>query len=190
VNNNQYQPPKDKDNSLDKDLADFSTQYQRQKLPKNKAINYNKDKNLSNQVSNNNKLIDSFITNLLNKHRDINKAQINKSNIEIDLENFTQKFPQKIKTKDISEQSEATDKSLNNITQEFQKKQTETTETIEKIRQQELEKQRQKKQLVRQAQVWLENLDPYSDEGFWFEQFSHSYPSKLEAAIEYLKALQ
>ncbi len=60
---------------------------------------------------------------------------------------------------------------------------------LEEIKQQELEKQRQEKLLTRKAEAWLKNLDPYSDEGFWFEQFALSYPSKLEAAIDYLKAL-
>ncbi len=68
--------------------------------------------------------------------------------------------------------------------------QVQKTENLEEIRRQELEKQRERKQLTLQAELWLKNLDPYSDEGFWFEQFAHSYPSKLEAAIEYLKALQ
>lgn len=60
---------------------------------------------------------------------------------------------------------------------------------LEEIRQQELEKQREEKLITNKAEVWLKKLDPYSDEGFWFEQFALSYPSKLEAAIDYLKAL-
>lgn len=63
-------------------------------------------------------------------------------------------------------------------------------ETIEAIKGQELEQQRKLKTITRQAQQWLNNLDPNSDEGFWFEQFAYSYDSKLTAAIEYLQALQ
>ncbi|KAF3886756.1 MULTISPECIES: salt stress protein, Slr1339 family [Nostocales] len=41
--------------------------------------------------------------------------------------------------------------------------------------------------LKKQAQDWLDKLDPYSPEGLWFERFSEGYPSKIEAAIEYLQ---
>jgi hypothetical protein len=70
------------------------------------------------------------------------------------------------------------------IEQEQEKKQH-----LAEIQQQELQKQKRRQALVRQAQEWLKNLDPHSDEGFWFEQFSQSYESKLEAAIDYLEAL-
>ncbi len=49
-------------------------------------------------------------------------------------------------------------------------------------------KQQQREGLAKQAQEWLKKLDPYSDEGFWFGQFSDHYSSKLEAAIAYLEA--
>ncbi|MDB9374186.1 salt stress protein, Slr1339 family [Nodularia sphaerocarpa] len=39
-----------------------------------------------------------------------------------------------------------------------------------------------------EAQAWLKTLDPFSSEGFWFEKFAESYPSKLEAAMEYLQS--
>lgn len=41
--------------------------------------------------------------------------------------------------------------------------------------------------LKKHAKDWLEKLDPFSSEGLWFERFSESYPSKLDAAIEYLQ---
>ncbi|MDJ0800418.1 MAG: hypothetical protein QNJ51_27030 [Calothrix sp. MO_167.B12] len=62
-------------------------------------------------------------------------------------------------------------------------------------RQQELEQERIKqaqlkaKQLAalqKQAQDWLEKLDPFSPEGLWFERFAEKYSSKLEAAVDYL----
>ena len=37
-----------------------------------------------------------------------------------------------------------------------------------------------------QAEAWLKKLDPFSSEGLWFERFAETYPSKLEAAMEYL----
>ena len=64
-----------------------------------------------------------------------------------------------------------------------------TADNLENIRQEELNKHRQIKRLSRDAENWLKNLDPNSEEGFWFEQFAMSYESKQEAAIEYLKAL-
>lgn len=41
--------------------------------------------------------------------------------------------------------------------------------------------------LKNQAQIWLDELEEFSPEGLWFERFAENYPSKLEAAIEYLQ---
>lgn len=62
-------------------------------------------------------------------------------------------------------------------------------EQEEALRREQLKRQ-QYEVLEKQAQKWLKALDPYSDEGFWFEQFAQNYPSKLEAAIAYLQAMQ
>lgn len=56
--------------------------------------------------------------------------------------------------------------------------------------QQQQKEQRRRQALRQQAQKWLEQLDPHSPEGLWFEEFSYSYESKLEAAIDYLAALK
>jgi hypothetical protein len=56
----------------------------------------------------------------------------------------------------------------------------------EKIRQAKL-KEQQLEAVKKQAKDWLNQLDPLSQEGLWFEGFAQSYPSKLEAAIEYLQ---
>lgn len=49
----------------------------------------------------------------------------------------------------------------------------------------------QRQQEVRsQATQWLKTLDPKSTEGLWFDEFACNYDSRLEAAIEYLEALQ
>jgi hypothetical protein len=45
------------------------------------------------------------------------------------------------------------------------------------------------RQKVRQAQVWLKKLDKNSDEGYWFDQFAFKYSSRIEAAIDYLQAV-
>jgi hypothetical protein len=59
-------------------------------------------------------------------------------------------------------------------------------------KQQRLEqlKRERRSQLAKTAQTWLKQLDPKSTEGIWFEEFSCNYGSRLEAAIEYLEALQ
>ena len=60
---------------------------------------------------------------------------------------------------------------------------------LEEIQQKELLRQRKRKAIARKAKEWLNNLDPMSEEGFWFEEFSSAYDSKLEAAMDYLQAL-
>src|SRR6476469_2484240 len=45
------------------------------------------------------------------------------------------------------------------------------------------------RQKVRQAQVWLKKLDKNSDEGYWFDQFAFKYSSRIDAAIDYLQAV-
>lgn len=58
----------------------------------------------------------------------------------------------------------------------------------EKIKQEQLQRQR-RKSLEKEAEKWLKQLDPHSQEGLWFEEFAYRYPSKLEAAIDYLQVL-
>lgn len=58
---------------------------------------------------------------------------------------------------------------------------------------QRLEKQRllkKREALKEKALIWLKQLNPKSDEGKWFEEFSYSYDSKVEAAMHYLEALR
>ena len=57
-----------------------------------------------------------------------------------------------------------------------------------KITQPELDVQTHR-QKVRQAQVWLKNLDKNSDERYWFDQFAFKYSSRIDAAIDYLQAV-
>lgn len=57
-----------------------------------------------------------------------------------------------------------------------------------KVTQPELEVQTHR-QKVRQAQVWLKNLDKNSDERYWFDQFAFRYSSRIDAAIDYLQAV-
>ncbi len=54
----------------------------------------------------------------------------------------------------------------------------------------EQRRQRKREALTQEATEWLKNLNPRSEEGLWFEEFSYSYSSKLEAAIDYMEALR
>lgn len=63
-------------------------------------------------------------------------------------------------------------------------------ELIEAQRREELRERKRKEALREQAQQWLKNLHLNSEEGRWFEEFSYSYESKLEAAIDYLEAMR
>lgn len=56
----------------------------------------------------------------------------------------------------------------------------------EQIRQQQLKAQ-QSEALKSRVKDWLEKLEPLSTEGLWFEKFAEKYPSKLEAALDYLQ---
>lgn len=60
------------------------------------------------------------------------------------------------------------------------------TDYVQKNR--ELERHKAK-EMEKQAIAWLRNLDPMSSEGLWFEQFAQKYPSKVTAAIDYLRSL-
>lgn len=61
-------------------------------------------------------------------------------------------------------------------TEELRKKQE-----LEQLKLQKLEA------LKQQAEEWLEELDPFSPEGLWFERFAEKYSDKLTAALEYLE---
>lgn len=84
--------------------------------------------------------------------------------------------------------------------QERQLRETQLQEQRERDRQaqqlreaqlREQQKQERKRQaLTKEAEVWLKKLHPNTEEGRWFEEFSYNYPSKLDAAIDYLAALK
>ncbi|MDX2256086.1 MAG: hypothetical protein NW214_11265 [Pseudanabaenaceae cyanobacterium bins.39] len=48
------------------------------------------------------------------------------------------------------------------------------------------QRQQERQELVNRATVWLDQVDPLSGDGLWFEEFAKSYPSRLEAAIAML----
>jgi hypothetical protein len=51
-------------------------------------------------------------------------------------------------------------------------------------------KAKRRAELTQSARKWLKRLSPKTSEGQWFEEFACGYESHLEAAIDYLEALQ
>ncbi|HVJ88849.1 MAG TPA: hypothetical protein VM580_03535 [Labilithrix sp.] len=45
----------------------------------------------------------------------------------------------------------------------------------------------QARHLEHEAKRFLRDLDPDSQEGMWFEAFAECYPSRLEAALVYVR---
>jgi hypothetical protein len=87
--------------------------------------------------------------------------------------------------------SNSIDRLLGELQADFQEKDL----AEELVRKQEVDKERIKQEKLKiqqvevfkkQAEDWLKSLDPLSSEGLWFERFAEQYPSKLEAAMEYL----
>ncbi|BAZ43316.1 hypothetical protein NIES4102_03160 [Chondrocystis sp. NIES-4102] len=60
---------------------------------------------------------------------------------------------------------------------------------IEAQRREELRERNRTEALRQKAQQWLIQLNPRSEEGKWFEEFAYGYDSKLEAAVDYLEAM-
>lgn len=73
------------------------------------------------------------------------------------------------------------------IIEEEQRKEREQQEAK---RREEQKRQRRREALKNEAEEWLKKLNPRSEEGRWFEEFSYGYASKLEAAIDYMEALR
>ncbi|GAA6615675.1 salt stress protein, Slr1339 family [Scytonema sp. NUACC26] len=94
----------------------------------------------------------------------------------------------------ISKSANPIDRLLEEVKAEFEQKdlalELQRQEQLEQERIRLLEIEAQKMEaLKKQAQDWLDKLDPYSPEGLWFERFAETYPSKLEAAIEYYDSI-
>ena len=151
-------------NNLDELLSDLKSKYKASKPSNNPEIAHNKANDTDN---------------LLNEVK--SEIKTNKSSVPAN-------------TKKITPNNSQADEYLDSIKAQYKNKQThkKSQEELtfnrnkEEIIIQEQQKQLKRKQLIRQAEKWLANLDPSSDEGLWFNQLAESYPSKLEAAIHYL----
>jgi hypothetical protein len=87
--------------------------------------------------------------------------------------------------------SNSIDRLLGELQADFQEKDlAEELQQKQKIEAERIKNEKLKMQQAevfkKQAEDWLRKLDPLSSEGLWFERFAEQYPSKLEAAIDYL----
>lgn len=73
---------------------------------------------------------------------------------------------------------------------ERQERERQAQQQQESQRREQQKQERKRQALKQEAEVWLKKLHPNTDEGRWFTEFSYNYPSKLEAAIDYLAALK
>ncbi|MGK7962685.1 salt stress protein, Slr1339 family [Crocosphaera sp.] len=172
--NSDYQP-----NSTDNLLQQFKSNFKRQDSSKENKPEINENLQQVKQQLQQKKLHQH---NLKENRPEIND---NLQQVKRQLEN---------KQHNVSHNAPVVNENLQQFKQQLQQKKEEQRETIthqnqEEIRYTEQRKQQQQKLLIRQAEQWLKDLDECSDEGFWFESFSRSYPSRLDAAIEYLAVL-
>jgi hypothetical protein len=59
-------------------------------------------------------------------------------------------------------------------------------EQFRQVQHQQKAEQQRLAELRKKSEAWLEQLDPLAGEGVWFEQFARTYPSRLEAAMDFL----
>jgi uncharacterized protein (DUF885 family) len=117
-----------------------------------------------------------------NNQADVTQGKNNRQRLNalIDAEYQQQAQKREAKLAEIKRQEEA------KVAEQKRRQQ----ELIEAQRREELRERRRKEALREQAQKWLKNLSLNSEEGRWFQEFSYSYESKLEAAIDYLEAMR
>ena len=141
-----------------------------------------------------NENLQQFKQQLEQEHNLVQKRPAVNENLQEIKQQLQQKQEENLVQHSLERNQPKINENLQQFKQQLQQKQEEKIETIthqnqEEIRYTEQRKQQQQKLLIRQAEQWLKSLDEYSDEGLWFESFSHNYPSRLEAAIDYLAVL-
>lgn len=190
--------PKSRD-KIDEFLGDFMSNFQENKTEKKsnsndlfEDIKQNFTQRKSQENKQNEDLFEDIKSNFTQRKPSTSKEKCQGQNRNLDavFADVQAKFVEQKKDKQTTRLS---DSNLTEIQANFQQKKAQTEvnkpSNIEAIKEEELNKQRRRKALVKQAEMWLKKLDPYSDEGFWFQQFADSYDSKLEAAIDYLSVL-
>ncbi len=202
----------EQDNDLDKLLSDLKSEYQTSNTVKqspnsdnkvNSSLEEFKSEIKSSQTSNQAK---SNLNNSSAINQDIEsiKADQRKRKSDNKVNSLLEEVKSEIKSNKTSNQASNSINNYSEINQDIasirskyrsnkdeQKRRAELTYNRNKqeIINQEQQKQLKRKALTRQAEKWLSNLDPTSEEGIWFNQLAESYPSKLEAAISYLGTL-
>lgn len=73
---------------------------------------------------------------------------------------------------------------------ELQRQEAERQRQAEETRRRQEVEAKKKALYTKEAQEFLAKLTPKSPDAKWFEKFATNYPSRLEAAIEYLKSLE
>ena len=156
--------------------------------------------------SNQNNNLDELLSDLKSKYQTSNTSETSQDSSskvedllnEVKSELKTNQISAEVNTNQVTQNNPQVNEYLDSIKAQYQNKQThqQVQEELiynrnkQEIINQEQQEQLKHKQLIRQAEKWLANLDPSSDEGMWFNQLAESYPSKLEAAISYLQTLE
>ena len=185
------------DSSMDDLLEQVRAQFQEQKSNKSKSQSSSASSNQASRME-----MDELLEQVKAEFEQPQKPESSSSNSthsnsNSSLEDFLTQVRGEFKDKQqrLEFQKNSSDEDLfADVKSNFEVKQSATAnksyeQTIDDVRHEEQQRQRQEKALRTQAQKWLKNLNPHSDEGIWFEEFAYSYPSRLEAAIDYLQAL-
>lgn len=185
------------DSSMDDLLEQVRAQFQEQKSNKSKSQSSSAPSNQASRLE-----MDDLLEQVRAEFEQPQKPESSSSssthrNSNSSLEDFLTQVRGEFKDKQqrLEFQKNSSDEDLfADVKSNFEVKQSATAnksyeQTIDDVRHEEQQRQRQEKALRTQAQKWLKNLNPHSDEGIWFEEFAYSYPSRLEAAMDYLQAL-
>ena len=185
------------DSSMDDLLEQVRAQFQEQKSNKSKSQSSSASSNQASRME-----MDELLEQVKAEFEQPQKPESSSSNSthsnsNSSLEDFLTQVRGEFKDKQqrLEFQANSSDEDLfAEVKSNFEVKESATAnksyeQTIDDVRHEEQQRQRQEKALRTQAQKWLKNLNPHSDEGIWFEEFAYSYPSRLEAAIDYLQAL-
>ncbi|MBR8832322.1 MAG: hypothetical protein N5P05_002032 [Chroococcopsis gigantea SAG 12.99] len=92
--------------------------------------------------------------------------------------------------REVDKPVQSTSDSKDSKTKELAVNLSENVNVIKSPANEEQTEKRRREALKEKARRWLQKLNPESEEGMWFEEFSYSYESKLEAAMTYLEALK
>lgn len=189
------------DNNLEKLLNELKSEHKTAKKPQKQEKSDNTVNKLLEEVKFNlnhkkasNQDIDSIKT---TRQKKVSDNTINSLIEETKLEISQNKISNQANKNNISQNYAQVNQDIESIKtkydrdQNYQKQQAELIydKNKQEIIHQEQQKQLKHKELIRQAEKWLENLDPTSDEGMWFNELAESYPSRLDAALNYLNTL-